>query len=94
MVVFCTKSADESLKFRKPGKADLGKSISRERYLPPAEKLEIIYADVIGQGQQTSDRKLLKKGKEYHLERYHADSAIDHWKIMRNVIPAAIWENW
>jgi len=94
MIVFCTKSADTPLKFRKPNKADFLNSVTRERYLPPAADLEIIYSDVVGQGEETSDRKLLKKGTEYQIERYHPKSAADHWRIMRSVIPSPVWENW
>jgi hypothetical protein len=102
MVVFCTKSS-KPLAFRNSKQSDFMGSISRQRYLPPPENLEIKYDEIIAKGQadgeekkggKVSARKVLKKGGESELEKYHDRSAADHWRIMRGVLPDELWENW
>lgn len=38
-------------------------------------------------------QQILEIGKTKIPESYHTQSAIGHWKIMRNVLPAKVWEN-
>ena len=37
---------------------------------------------------------VLRRGAMAQLERWHRVSAVVHWRIMRKVVPAAVWENW
>ncbi|RDI87014.1 putative oxalate decarboxylase [Venturia inaequalis] len=93
MVVFCTKSIDKPLTFRKPTRADWMGSLSRREFIPPAETLEIHMADIHGEVKWKT-QEILKRGEEAKIEKYHKEAAIRHWKIMRTVLPDAIWENW
>lgn len=93
MVVFCTKSIEKPLTFRKPIKADWMGSLSRKEFIPPAENLEIQMADIHGEVKWKA-QEILKRGDEAKIEKYHKEAAIRHWRIMRTVLPDAIWENW
>lgn len=88
MVFFCTMSSN-AIEFREPVERDfLGSAIRQEHLLPkheiPAEKFQ-------GDGYvlSTSNSSSAKE-----LEKWQVRSAIGHWKLMRNVIPPAVWENW
>jgi hypothetical protein len=93
MVVFCTKSIDKPLTFRKPTNADWMGSLSRREFIPPAKNLEIHMADIHGEAKWEA-QDILKRGEEGKIEKYHKEAAIRHWRIMRTVLPDAIWENW
>jgi hypothetical protein len=85
MVFFCTKTS-KPIEFRKPVESDfLGSGATQEHLLPqheiPAEKF-----------QHGGDVLTTRNTKE--LEKWQVGSAIGHWKVMRTVIPPAVWENW
>lgn len=85
MVFFCRKK-EGSIRFRRPIEADFLGSGARKEFLLPKHE---IMADMF---DTTVD--VLKSGKTKELERWQAKSAIGHWKVMRTVLPDAIWENW
>ena len=87
MVIFCKKSPTQ-LKFRKAVKADFLGSGARESFLSPKHELEIAPKNFQLEGD------ILRTGKTKHLERWHRQSALGHWRVMRTVLPAAVWENW
>lgn len=93
MVLYCVKNDEgkgkEAVRFRKPTEQDFGKSLAKRQHLVPKVELEIDFAF-----DPEEKKDLLKKGNTHELERYHADSARSHWKIMRTVLPDAVWENW
>ncbi|QDS69327.1 hypothetical protein FKW77_003397 [Venturia effusa] len=93
IVVFCTKSTVVPLTFRKPTEADWMGSLSRRQFIPPAEKLEIHMADIHGEVKWKA-QEILRRGEEAKIEKYHREAAIRHWRVMRTVLPDAIWENW
>jgi hypothetical protein len=93
MVVFCTKNLDKALTFRKPTNADWMGSLSRREFIPPAKNLEIHMADIRGEAKWKT-QEILKRGEEVKVEKYHNEAAIRHWRIMRTVLPDAVWENW
>lgn len=63
--------------------------MAKKQHLVPKPDLEIDFAF-----DPEEKKDLLRKGNTHELERYHADSARNHWKIMRTVLPDAVWENW
>ncbi|KAI1618335.1 S-adenosyl-L-methionine-dependent methyltransferase [Exophiala viscosa] len=85
MVFFCRKDY-RPLTFRKPVEADfLGSGARREYMLPQHE---------IAPSTFDTSVDVLRSGKTKELEKWQAQSAIGHWKVMRTVLPDAIWENW
>ena len=85
MVFFCRKQ-NIPVKFRQPVEADFLGSGSRREYLLP--KHEIMPEQFVREGE------VLRSGKTKELEKWHAKSALGHWKVMRTVLPAAVWETW
>lgn len=85
MVFFCTKTS-KPIEFRKPVESDFLGSGARQEHLLP--KYEIPSAKFRHGGHVLTTRNT----KE--LEKWQVKSAIGHWKLMRTVMPAAVWENW
>ncbi|KAJ5149191.1 hypothetical protein N7448_000769 [Penicillium atrosanguineum] len=91
MVIFCTKrSTGTPLQFRAPERADFLGSNSRKNYLLPKYELDPAMFDPIPKG----GRRLLVDKEVKRLYKYQDRGALEHWSIMRQVIPAAVWENW
>lgn len=90
MVIFCTHPSSENqpLTFRQPTLADYLESGARQQYLFPKPELEIKKEVFELEGP------VLKRGQTRQLERWHRRSAVGHWRIMRTVLPDAVWENW
>jgi hypothetical protein len=89
MVIFCKKSSDTPLRFRDPVPADFLDSKFRETYLVPKHEIDpAIFKGVKG-GQSVLRAK--DTGKLY---RWQDQGALEHWGIMRKVLPASVWENW
>ena len=99
MVVFCTKifpasaKGDKGFVFRQPDQNDIRGSLSRKQYLPPAADLEIDFDWPKDEEAQLA-RRVLKSDDTSLLEENHANSALSHWRIMRTVMPNAVWELW
>ncbi|KAF2424479.1 spermine/spermidine synthase family protein [Tothia fuscella] len=93
LVVFCTKSPNVPLTFRKAVSADHLGSLSRREFIPPDPALEVIMPEVRDEKMRTKDY-VLRSGNEGIIEKYHRQAAVRHWGIMRTVLPDAIWENW
>lgn len=91
MVIFCTKDASTPLTFRKPTKKDLLGSKTRERFLPPTIEIS---KDVFEMKEGEKGDEVLSKKNTKEIEKWHAKSAIGHWWIMRDLIPAVVWESW
>ena len=85
MVFFCRKS-NMPVTFRKPREADFLGSGARREYLVPRH--EIKPEEFVGNGD------VLRSGKTKQLEKWQAQSALGHWRVMRTVLPDAVWENW
>jgi hypothetical protein len=71
-------------------------SLSRKEFIPPDKELEMFFPQIRGgeaKYMKTNDL-LLTRGNEQIIEKYHHQSAVRHWTVMRTVLPDAIWENW
>jgi hypothetical protein len=94
MVVICVKSdhglGKDGIKFRQPSKKDFLGSIARQNFLLPKEELEVKYEYV----KREDGGKVMEKKDVGELEKYHREGAVSHWKIMRTVLPAGVWEMW
>ncbi|KAI9812772.1 MAG: hypothetical protein M1827_004528 [Pycnora praestabilis] len=93
MVIFCTKSPTP-FHFRDVTEADLlGRGDFAREFLPPRYEIdeEMFKADAReGEGQG----EVLRKGKTGGLREGQKRSAVDHWGIMRGVLPGVVWENY
>lgn len=85
MVFFCRKTAIP-VNFRKPIEADFLGSRFRREYLMPKHEIPSSAFELNG--------SILKRGKTKELEKWQSKSAIGHWRVMRTVLPDAVWINW
>lgn len=90
MVLFCKKSSSKPLQFREPEPSDFLGSKSRESYLVPKHELEPSLFATIPKG----GRRILVAKEVNRLYKYQDRGALEHWGIMRKVVPDAVWENW
>ncbi|KAH8701819.1 spermine/spermidine synthase family protein [Talaromyces proteolyticus] len=90
MVIFCKKTSKEPLNFRAPQPNDYLGSKSRKAYMYPQHEIN---PNIFGAGDTDTNQQVLQIGKTELLKKYHTQSAIGHWKIMRTVLPAKVWEN-
>ncbi|GAB7351502.1 hypothetical protein MBLNU459_g2148t1 [Dothideomycetes sp. NU459] len=94
MVIFCANSAAAAspLTFRDPVAADFLGSASRRHYLAPQPALEVALPT---RAEMAGERvAMLTKGNIKAFEKGQVESATRHWRIMRKVVPAFVWENW
>lgn len=90
MVVFCKKSNATPLSFREPVSHDFLGSKARETFLTPKHELDASrFADIEHLG-----RPILIAKEAGRMYKYQDRSALEHWKIMRDVLPALVWETW
>lgn len=91
MVIFCVKNdlgmGKKAVGFREATSEDWLGSIARRNFLQPKEELEVEYV-------YNKDLPVMGRADVGQLEAYHEDGAVSHWKIMRGVIPAGVWEMW
>ena len=87
MAIFCTKS-EHPVVFREPIEADFLGSGARKESLPPTFEIPPQSFDAEGELLHRSGNgmRMLKKSQ--------TQSAIEHWRVMRTVLPDLIWENW
>lgn len=90
MVIFCRKSSD-SFAFRKPVEADFLGTHARRNNLWPLHEIDGARFD---RSPGDKGMTILKRGWTKDMEKYQNQGAVDHWKVMRRVLPDAIWENW
>jgi hypothetical protein len=88
MVIFCKRTPNSTITFRKPVEVDFLGSGARKAFLVPQHELALT-ADNFD-----LDGEVLRIGKTKQLEAWHTQSAIGHWKLMRTVMPSVVWENW
>jgi hypothetical protein len=94
MVVICVKNdhgkGKKGITFREPRQEDFLGSIARQNYLMPREELEVKYEFV----KPEDGGRMMGQKDVGELEKYHKEGAVSHWKIMRTVLPEAVWEMW
>ncbi|KAL3468583.1 S-adenosyl-L-methionine-dependent methyltransferase [Aspergillus heterothallicus] len=90
MVIFCTKSLSQPIEFRDAVPADFLGSRFRSRYLVPRHEIDAQRFAVIEQG----GRAVLYDKEVNRLHKYQDRGALEHWNIMRTVLPDAVWEAW
>lgn len=94
MVLICVKNdhgkGNAAITFREPVQKDFLGSIARSNFLMPREELEVEYKYV----KPEDGGRMMGKSDVGELEKYHKEGAVSHWKIMRSVLPAGVWEMW
>ncbi|PWY90912.1 S-adenosyl-L-methionine-dependent methyltransferase [Aspergillus heteromorphus CBS 117.55] len=90
MVIFCKKSAATPLSFRKPVPADYMGSKFRENYLLPKQEVDVSRFQDIPKG----GRRFLFDREKHLIHKWQDRASLEHWNIMRNVLPDGVWENW
>ncbi|KAL4901539.1 hypothetical protein BDW74DRAFT_160087 [Aspergillus multicolor] len=95
MVIFCTKST-APLIFRDPVPEDFLGSRFRARYLVPKHEVDAAQFENVGleDGPQGHGRRVLVDKEVGRLHKYQDRGALEHWAIMRTVLPDAVWEGW
>lgn len=90
MVLFCKKSSSTQIQFRDAISSDFLRSKSRQNYLVPKHEVSpAVFASIPKGG-----RSVLIADEVKRLHKYQDRGALEHWSIMRKVIPDAVWENW
>ena len=91
LIMFCRKSK-AAFGFRKPVQADFLGSQARKDVLVPEYEIQAGYFE------RTSGPDLrpavLRRGDTARLVGLQQRNALNHWHIMRTVIPGVVWENW
>ncbi|OAA67347.1 Spermine synthase [Niveomyces insectorum RCEF 264] len=106
VVIFCTKSgggtsndgasnnSDDNnnntthLTFREPNESDFLNSIARRHFMVPKHEVhdtEFSSAEPV---------RPVRNNDTEQLARWHDESALGHWSVMRVVIPAKVWAMW
>ncbi|KAK2624723.1 hypothetical protein QTJ16_005916 [Diplocarpon rosae] len=88
MVIFCTNAAS-SVTFRQPTEKDFLGSRARRAYLLP--KHEVDYSAF---EERVEDGGILRRNDTERFRTWQQQSALNHWAVMRTVIPPPVWENW
>lgn len=87
LVMFCRKAAG-SFSFRQPTRADFLGSQARQHHLLPRH--EVNPTSFVNQ----YGKDIVRENNTQELAKAQIESALGHWKVMRSVIPDAVWENW
>ena len=88
MVIFCTKLGNRKLAFREPNARDLLNSPSREGFLMPKHEVK---DEDFTEGREDG---ILTRNDTAKLAKWHGQTALGHWTVMRTVLPPAVWETW
>ncbi|RMZ74996.1 hypothetical protein DV737_g5547, partial [Chaetothyriales sp. CBS 132003] len=84
MVFFCIKPSAVPIAFRQPIESDFLGSGARLQFLVP--KFEVMHSEF------ERDGDLLTENNVKVVEKWQAQSAVGHWRVMRNVLPDVVWE--
>ncbi|KKK22369.1 hypothetical protein P175DRAFT_0472307 [Aspergillus ochraceoroseus IBT 24754] len=90
MVIFCKKTPNSPIQFRDAVPADFLGSKFRATYLVPKHEMDPVRFESIEKG----GRHVLHEKEAGRLHKYQDRGALEHWAIMRKVLPDAVWENW
>lgn len=92
MVLFCRKSANEPLTFRKPTSADFLGTGARKDFLLPHHEIDVSAFGIDPKAVNETTR--INKKTIPTLARSQEKGRLGHWHVMRGVLPDAVWENW
>ncbi|KAJ8106636.1 hypothetical protein ONZ43_g6998 [Nemania bipapillata] len=87
VMIFCLMTGDK-ITFREPVEADYLKSLSRRQFLVPRHEVPLSTfsaRDEVG---------ILRANETEKLAKWHDQSALRHWDVMRIVMPGEIWNQW
>ncbi|KAL8780721.1 MAG: hypothetical protein Q9213_006334 [Squamulea squamosa] len=87
LVMFCRR-AGGSFSFRQPTYADFLGSQARQYHLLPQHEVN---RDLLLNRHRQG---VIRKNNTQDLAKAQMNSALGHWKVMRSVLPDAVWENW
>ncbi|KAI0102979.1 S-adenosyl-L-methionine-dependent methyltransferase [Nemania sp. FL0031] len=87
VMIFCLKTHDKIM-FREPVEADYLQSLSRKQFLVPQ------YEVPISAFSSRDEVGILKANETDKLAKWHDQSALRHWEVMRVVMPSEIWNQW
>ncbi|KAI0392268.1 spermine/spermidine synthase [Xylariaceae sp. FL0594] len=87
VMIFCTKTNDK-ITFRRPVEADYLRSISRKQFLVPKHEVPL---SAFSPREQVG---VLRVNETNKLAKWHDQSALRHWEVMRTVMPGKIWNQW
>ncbi|KAI9372582.1 S-adenosyl-L-methionine-dependent methyltransferase [Aspergillus egyptiacus] len=90
LVIFCTKTPNVPLTFRDPVPQDFLGSRFRSRYLVPKHEVDKARFEVVEEG----GRRLLYEKEVGRLHSFQDRGALEHWGVMRTVLPDKVWEAW
>lgn len=90
MVIFCRKSSGD-FSFRRPVDADFLGTHARKHNLWPRHEIDAARFD---SSTDDTGMEILTRAHTKDIEKYQKEGAVDHWRLMRTVLPDAIWENW
>ncbi|PVH99152.1 hypothetical protein DM02DRAFT_615260 [Periconia macrospinosa] len=92
MVMFCIKGDENkhAIQFREANQDDLMDSLARRSYLQPNPDWEVMFEFV----PEARGGQIMGKKDVGELEKYHKGSAVNHWKVMRQVLPESVWNMW
>lgn len=110
MVIFCTKQRPDpdpshghghgrgAISFRTPTERDLLNSPSRQAYLLPQHEVrDEDFAAVDDDDDADAGAgaaAILRRNETERLAKWHETSALGHWRVMRTVLPDAVWQAW
>ncbi|KAI1380523.1 S-adenosyl-L-methionine-dependent methyltransferase [Hypoxylon crocopeplum] len=87
VMVFCTKTGGK-VTFRQPIEADFLSSLARKAFLLPKHEVDESAFEA------AEHAGILRANETEKLAKWHDQSALGHWAVMRTVIPSHIWQNW
>jgi hypothetical protein len=97
------KTSSKRITFRPAVEADFLNSYSRKAFLVPDPKLELdasLFQDRLDDnrssrkdGEEAKDQ-VLRQAAVPDFEKNQVESAVGHWKLMREVLPPVVWELW
>ncbi|KAA1466507.1 hypothetical protein DENSPDRAFT_831357 [Dentipellis sp. KUC8613] len=89
MVYFCSPST-KPLEFRKPRESDFLGSHLRAHVFETLADREVDFKLIRGESEEDGEKYVLKD-QNNKLNAWQADGALDHWKVMRSILPEPFW---
>ena len=81
LIAFCSTPP---WRFREPVLSDYLGSAGRRDALKPQHEVKIVFDEEV-MGREMDEKRMRQEQRE---------SARQHWRIMRGVLPDGVWENW